>query len=84
MATLTPQERAEVAALLMQDAKVGVLNGLLKSDIKATIDALDVYLSANWTSINQSIPQPSRGALTAKQKALALSLVVQKRFNVEL
>lgn len=55
---------------------------VVKADLRAALAAVDAWVDANVTSYNQAIPQPARGALTAKQKARLLRYVVQRRFEV--
>ena len=63
--------------------RLGTLAPLAKADLRAAVDAVDDFLDANAATINAAIPQPARGALTTKQKALLLMYVVAKRYNVE-
>src|SRR4029450_4117497 len=56
---------------------------LTKADIRAAVDGLDAWLSANAASGNQSIPLPARTAMTAAQKARLQTLIVAKRWKVE-
>jgi hypothetical protein len=58
------------------------LGALTKADLKAAVDAIDAWIDANAASFNQAIPQPARGALTAKQKAWLFFFVVRRRFEV--
>lgn len=53
-----------------------------KVELRAAIDAIDAWMDANGSSFNTAIPQPARGALTAKQKAELLVFVVQRRFEI--
>ena len=55
------------------------VGNLTKAQLKAAIDAIDAWADANAASFNSAIPQPARGALTAKQKARLLMLVVARR-----
>ena len=55
---------------------------LLKTDLRAAIDAIDTWVDSNTTSYNNAIPQPARGALTTKQKAQLLLYVCKKRFDI--
>ena len=55
----------------------------MKADIRAAVNGLDDFIENNWTLINQSIPQPARGELTRRQKAMLLLHVITERFNVE-
>ena len=55
---------------------------LTKAELRAAINAIDDWSEANQTSFNTAIPQPARGALTAKEKALLLMFVTAKRWGV--
>lgn len=85
MAVLSEEQRKKAWAEFMYDRFVseGQLGNLLKTDLKAAVDALDDFLDTNALTINNAIPQPARGALTTKQKALLLMYVVATRYNVE-
>lgn len=82
MPVLTNQGRLAVLASLMRDAETGVLDGLLKANVRAAVDGIDDYLDANAAAMNAAIPQPARGALTSKQKALLFTLVMRERFKI--
>lgn len=55
---------------------------VLKSELKAAVDAIDDWVNDNSAAYNSAIPQPVRGALTAKQKANLLVYVVTRRYEV--
>lgn len=55
--------------------------GLLKANLKAALDAADDWAEANAASFNTAIPQPARGALSARQKAKLLALVLERRYG---
>ena len=57
-----------------------VSTGNLKSDWKILIDALDTAMDTEALTLNGYIPQPQRGSFTAKEKALALEIVIAKRY----
>lgn len=69
---------AEMMAALSRDQE-GV--ALSKADLRAAVDAIDDFLEANASAINNAIPQPARGALTVSQKARLLAYVTLKRFG---
>lgn len=79
MAVLADQDRVDLWADFMRDntAPWGVLT---KADVRAAVDALDDYFSANAATLNAAIPQPARSALTAAQKARLLIFVVTRRY----
>jgi len=83
MALLTENERVKVWREIMRDPRLISSGTLLKADIRAAVNGLDDFLENNWTLINQSIPQPARGELTRRQKAMLLLHVITERFNVE-
>lgn len=80
MAVLSDNDRFALWADYMRDAAVGALAALTKAELRAAVDALDVFLNDNAATINNTIPQPARGALTSAQKALLLQYVVAKRY----
>jgi hypothetical protein len=82
MAQLTSGDRALVCADINRSGSVIQGFTILKADLRAAVDAIDTWVDDNSTAFNSAIPQPARGALTAKQKAALLMFVVEKRFNV--
>lgn len=83
MAVLPDNDRAAVSADFQQrisEARSSI--GVNKTDLRAAINAIDVWIDDNATSFNQAIPQPARGALTARQKAWLLALLALRRFEV--
>lgn len=82
MAILADSARAEVTADWMRENEETV-GAITKADLRACINALDQFLSDNAATINSAIPQPARSVLTTRQKALALTAVVAKRYILE-
>lgn len=82
MAQLTSGDRALVCADINRSGPVIEGFTILKSELRDTVDAIDTWIDNNATAFNTAIPQPARGALTAKQKAALLMFVVERRFNV--
>lgn len=80
MATLSPSDRAAVAAELNRAFPPGESCAALKDDIVAAVAALDALLDAQATAINNAIPLPARGTLTTAQKARCLMFVIQRRY----
>lgn len=80
MAVLSEADRAAVHRTYMQDERTehGVLT---KADIRAAIDALDVFFDTNAATINAAIPLPARTVLTTAQKSRLVRYVIQKRFG---
>ncbi len=56
--------------------------GIVKADLKAAIQAADVWVDSNAASYNSALPQPARNVLTAKQKARILMYVIKRRYEV--
>jgi hypothetical protein len=53
--------------------------GVTKADLRAAVDAVDVWCEANQTSYNTAIPLPARTVLSADLKAWLLCYVVRRR-----
>jgi hypothetical protein len=51
-------------------------------EVRAMIDAMDDYLEANQSAINQAFPVAVRQKASLTQKALALAYVAMKRGGV--
>lgn len=58
-----------------------VVDGLLKADIQAAINAADDWANTNAASFNTALPVAFRTNATATQKALLLACVVLARFD---
>lgn len=84
MAQLTEQQRAEIWAKIMQvfSADNDAVGSMSKQDLRNAVDAIDTWIDDNTNNFNVSIPQPTRNALTAKQKSRILMLIVGKRWEV--
>jgi len=83
MAKLDEPTRVEVWADLMRKfSNDGETIGITKPDLRAAVNALDDFMDDNAGTINGAIPQPARGSLTSAQKAIMLSFVVLKRYEV--
>ena len=83
MAVLSDADRRAAWAEFMQAESVSRNTmALTKADLRAAIDAIDDWVEANAAAFNAAIPQPARGALTTRQKAMALDAVVRARFKV--
>lgn len=82
MAVLSENDRFAIWAEFMRDPEPDEVFALTKGDLRAAFDALDDWLDANAAAANQAIPEPARSALTARQKARILRLVIRRRFEV--
>lgn len=84
MAVLSDNNRAAVCSQLQEECSNirEALSGVTKADLRAAVNAADAWAESNAAEYNSAIPQPARGALTAKQKARLLYLVSLKRLGV--
>ena len=81
MAQLTAQDRKDITAEWMEQmSRAGEGIDASKADVRAMIDAQDVWLDANAAAANQAIPQPARGAITTSGKGRAMTLIIAKRW----
>ncbi len=80
MAALIDSERFTAWAELMRRGET--YGTLLKPDLRAAVDAVDSWVNANTASFNAALPEPAKTQLDARQKALLLMAVVQRRFGV--
>ena len=78
MAVLTEQQRREAWAEMMRLGGISIP----KEDLRSAFNALDDWFEFNAATLNSVIPQPARSSLTLQQKALLLSLVIRKRYDV--
>jgi hypothetical protein len=85
MAVLSDSDRSAIWADFMASAGplLETLFGMSKTDIRAAVDAADSWADSNAASFNTAIPQPARGAMTAKQKARLLVWVVERRWKIQ-
>lgn len=80
--SLTAQQRQQVADKIMREISSEHEEiAILKSDVRATVDAVDDWAEANRTSYNNALPLAARNNLTAALKARFLSEVILKRFR---
>lgn len=82
MAVLNETDRADVWRMYMKilSQERQTIN-ITKQELRAAVDAVDVWVENNAASFNTAIPQPARGSLTARQKAQLLVYVVMRRFE---
>lgn len=78
MAVLSDADRQTVWSQFMQQGS-GEALAVMKADGRAAVDAIDGWCEANAAAFNTAIPQPARGALTSRQKALLLAGVATMR-----
>ena len=78
MATQTNEQRREAWAEMMRLGGVSIT----KDDLRAGFDAIDDWFDSNAATLNNALPLAARTGLTTPQKALLLSLVIRKRYDV--
>ncbi|WP_455219842.1 hypothetical protein [Kaarinaea lacus] len=84
MAELDEAGRVDVWVKLMrQYSSDGETIGINKADLRAAVNAIDTYMNDNAATINNTLPTRARDNLTSQQKALLLSYIVLKRYQVE-
>lgn len=82
MAALTSAERERVHRLLMRRwSGQREACTFTKAELRAAVDAIDTWLEANATTINQQFPAAFRTTATPAQKAAVLSYVAMTRFG---
>jgi hypothetical protein len=80
MAVLSNADRLELWAEFMRRNKE-TWGAVTKDDLKTVVDSLDAWADANKADALASIPQPTRGRMTAGQVALCFALIVEKRWT---
>lgn len=80
MAVLPENDRIAVWAETIR-GRTGLT--VTKADLRAAVDALDDFFEANAATINAAIPQPARSALTAKEKAYLIKMLLERRYIKE-
>ena len=84
MAVLTSEQRHDLWADFMREfPKEQTLGAITKAQLRAAVDDLDQFFSDNAATVNAAIPQPARGVLTTRQKALLLIHVIRARYVLE-
>lgn len=83
MAALSAAERQAILKAYAEDVSSRrELLPVSKPDMIAAVNAIDQWAEDMASNFNSAIPQPARGALTAKQKAQILLFVVRRRWEV--
>jgi len=83
MAVLSDADRFAIWKAYMADS--GAVRDplpLSKVDLRAAVNAIDVWVDSNTAAFNAAIPLPARTSLTTKQKANLLLYVVKRRWEV--
>ncbi len=83
MAVLSQADREAAWAEFMQnESQDRQPMALIKADLRAAFEAADDWAEANSASFNAAIPLPARNALSPRQKAKLLAMVLQRRYGV--
>ncbi len=84
MAVLTNNDRKKIWAEYMGEvsSNKGTFGTMLKADIRDAINAIDQWIDDNQTSFNNSLPEPAKTQLTAKQKVKLFMEVAKRRWEV--
>jgi len=83
MAVLSEADRrAAWADFMREESDARQSMSLTKADLRAAFDAIDSWVDGQAATINAAIPQPARTALTTRQKAKLMAMVLQKRYGV--
>lgn len=83
MAELTTEQKTDLYKKFSQfESKYLNKIGCSKQDIKDAITALDQKLNTDAVEWNNALPINARTGLTIKQKAILLSYVTLKRYEV--
>lgn len=72
-------QQAREAAIALAKAEAGLL-AMAKPDLVAAVNAMDAFLGASQTAINNAFPEPFRSTATTPQKAALLSFVALRRW----
>lgn len=85
MATLSEADRLRVWRGFMRYASSqGMeLDGMVKSDLKAAIDATDDWIDANQSSFNTALPSAAQTNLTLAQKTIMFCATAAMRVSPE-
>lgn len=77
MAVLSSTDRFRLMAAWMRDNVEAC--GVSKADLRAAVDATDVWIDGNTSSYNTALPTAARTALSLQQKTLLFCYVAMRR-----
>ncbi len=82
MAVLSDGDRVIVWAKYMEDTSSDRITiGMSKPELRAAVNGVDDWVNDNAVSFNNAFPEPSKSALTNKEKVALLTRVVYKRWE---
>lgn len=82
MPIMPDDQRKIIVEEILSKNRASEIDSLTFEEMLAFVGAIDDWVVANQSDFNASLPQPARGALTARQKAWAFNLVVRRRWLV--
>ena len=80
MPALTDADRRVIVEEILSKNREAEPDSLTFEDLLATVAATDDWIVANAAAFNAALPQPARGVLTNRQKALIFSYVQRRRW----
>lgn len=82
MAVLSDTDRAKIWRGLMRYVSAARDPiAVEKADLLAAVNAIDDFLNANATAINNAFPAAAKANLTTGQKAVIVAMVALARYN---
>lgn len=82
MAVLADSDRADIWTDIMRQLSSERQScAITKADLRAAVDAIDVFLESNATAINNAFPAAAKAGLTTGQKARIVAYVALKRWG---
>jgi hypothetical protein len=84
MAVLSDTDRAKIWRGLMRYSPFGSVPNVVKTDLRAAVNAADDWVDTNSASFNTALPTAFRNNANATQKSLLLVAVVLMRQGVDL
>lgn len=84
MAILPDADRKRIWAGLMRYVQFGSVPNVLKTDLRAAVDAADSWVDNSAASYNSALPAAFRTNATTTQKSLLLVAVILMRYSIDL
>lgn len=80
MAVLSDNDRIVCWEQWMRENKEAVIGDMTRQELRAAVNAMDVWVNDNASALNTAIPLPARTVLSTAQKALLFNFVVFRRY----
>lgn len=84
MAVLPDVDRIRVWRGLMRHRPFGGIAGIVKTDLRAAVNAADVWIDSNTAGFVAALPDPFRTNSSQNQKLLLFVAVLLMRFGLDL